>query len=180
MKLNLWTDSDWANCPTTRKSHSGGVLRLGVHSLKHWCRIQGKIAASSGEAEVLSANTGLGELAQVKHVFDELYGPGWCQLTHCVDASVCQSHLVRTGAGGFKHFETKDLWGQQLVRRMGVEVVKVPRLENFSDLLTSPSNSTTLDNFLRKLDVVFISEGDPVQAATAEQLKAHPVPCLPP
>ena len=173
--LNLWSDSDWANCPSSRKSHSGGVLRVGVHPIKHWCKIQGKIAGSSGEAEILSANTGLSELAQVKHVFDELFGPRWCQLDHFVDASVCHSLLVRTGAGGFKHFETKDLWGQQLVRKMGVVVHRIPRAINFSDLMTSPSSATSFDNFLRELDVIFIQEDSP-EITAKEHVANFPTP----
>ena len=178
--LNLWTDSDWANCPSTRKSQSGGVLRLGVHPLKHWCRIQGKVASSSGEAEVLSANSGLSELAQFKHVYDEFLGAAWTTLDHYVDASACQAFLVRSGAGGFKHFETKDLWGQQTVHRLGVKVHKVMRRCNFSDMFASPTATAVFRNFLSQLDVVYVSELQTEVQAVAAHVKAHPQPCFAP
>ena len=44
-------DSDWAGCRRTRKSTSGGLIKLGGHVLKAWSSTQGVISLSSGEAE---------------------------------------------------------------------------------------------------------------------------------
>ena len=54
-ELTLITDADWAECRTTRKSHSGGAILLGKHLISHWTRIQPTIALSSGESELFSA-----------------------------------------------------------------------------------------------------------------------------
>ena len=43
--LEVYTDTDWAGCPRTRKSTSGGCLMIGGHMT------QASIALSSGEAE---------------------------------------------------------------------------------------------------------------------------------
>ena len=49
--LEVYSDSDWAGCPRTRKSTSGGMLVMGGGLLKSWSTTQGPIALSSGEAE---------------------------------------------------------------------------------------------------------------------------------
>ena len=46
-----WSDSDWAGCPETRKSTSGGVIMIGSHVIRTWSTTQSVIATSSGEAE---------------------------------------------------------------------------------------------------------------------------------
>ena len=97
--LKLYTDSDWANCKTTRKSHSGGALFVGQHLVSHWCRIQPTIALSSGEAEVYSSCKGLSNSIGVWNTLRELNGPAWGKMTMLVDASVCKAVILRKGAG---------------------------------------------------------------------------------
>lgn len=85
--LTLVTDSDWADCRMTRKSHSGGAILLGDHLISHWCRIQPTIALSSGEAELYSGVYGLTRLLNVLNVARDLRGgapgesssTGWMQ-----------------------------------------------------------------------------------------------------
>ena len=57
-----FTDSDWAGCRETRKSSSGGGIRMGGHLLKTWSKTQATIATSSGEAELYAAVKGAAEL----------------------------------------------------------------------------------------------------------------------
>ena len=49
--LECYSDTDWAGCPKTRKSTSGGCLLLGGHLIKSWSITQPSISLSSGEAE---------------------------------------------------------------------------------------------------------------------------------
>ena len=171
--LQLWTDSDWANCPTTRKSNSGGVLCLNGSPIKHWCRTQGKVAASSGEAEVLSANVGLAEMAQVYNTMTQFFGDAWADLQHKVDASACHSLLVKRGACGFKHFDTKDVWGQEIVRKLGVAVTRVPRVQNISDVLASPSSASDFFDHLSRMDFVFVPADCSPEDALDEHILSH-------
>ena len=46
------SDSDWAGDKKTRKSTSGGILRIGNHYIKSWSKNQSVIALSSAEAEL--------------------------------------------------------------------------------------------------------------------------------
>ena len=50
-EVEITVDTDFAGCPTTRKSTSGGIVKLGEHCIKAWSSNQSVIALSSGEAE---------------------------------------------------------------------------------------------------------------------------------
>ena len=51
-RLTTYTDSDWAGCPTTAKSTSGGIVCIGGHTVKSYLRKQRTVALSSAEAEL--------------------------------------------------------------------------------------------------------------------------------
>ena len=142
--FKLETDSDWARCGQTRKSHSGGVLSLGPYVLSHWCRIQPSIALSSGEAELHSSTRGLINLLGLWNLARELRGDSWGTASLRVDASACKSILLRKGTGSLKHLEVKDLWGQDVIRQRQIRVVKIPREANPADALASPCKPTDL------------------------------------
>ena len=49
--LEAYVDTDYAGCRRTRKSTSGGLIRLREHTLKTWSVTQSIVTLSSGEAE---------------------------------------------------------------------------------------------------------------------------------
>ena len=49
--IEVYTDTEWAGCPKTRKSTIGGCVLLGRHTIKSWSSTQPSVALSSGEAE---------------------------------------------------------------------------------------------------------------------------------
>ena len=51
--FDVYSDTDWAGCPRTRKSTSGGCVMIGNHLIKAWSSTQPGISLSSGEAEVV-------------------------------------------------------------------------------------------------------------------------------
>ena len=59
--IDVYTDTDWAGCPLTRKSTSGGVIMLGKHTIKHWSSTQASVTLSSGEAEFNGVVRGAGQ-----------------------------------------------------------------------------------------------------------------------
>ena len=52
------------------------------------------------------------------------------------DSSAARGIVQRQGAGKVKHLDIKSLWVQERETMGDFEVVKVPRLENWSDLMT--------------------------------------------
>ena len=59
--LEVYVDSDWAGCRTTRKSTSGCVCVLLGCAIHHYSRTQSTIATSSGEAELYAIGSGVSE-----------------------------------------------------------------------------------------------------------------------
>ena len=59
--IDVYTDTDWAGCPRTRKSTSGGCVMLGGHAAKHRSSTQQSISLSSGEAEFAGVIRGAGQ-----------------------------------------------------------------------------------------------------------------------
>lgn len=131
--LVLFTDSDWANDTVTRRSTSGGVVMIGGHLISHWSRVQNSIALSSGEAELNAAIKGISEIIGISNLGEEI-GLGF-RITHKVDASACKGILVRSGAGKVKHLSVRQLWVQEAVEKLKINVMKVPREKNLADLM---------------------------------------------
>ena len=52
------------------------------------------------------------------------------------DSSAAKGIVMRQGAGRVKHLDIKSLWIQERESLGDLKVLKVPRLENWSDLLT--------------------------------------------
>ena len=64
--LNVFVDSDWAGCPTTRKSTTGFVVTLLGTTINYGSRTQATIALSSAEAELYAINTGATEALHIR------------------------------------------------------------------------------------------------------------------
>ena len=129
-----YTDSDWAGCRRTRRSTSGGAILNGTHLLLHWSRTQAGVALSSAEAELNATLKGgceaLGIGKSCREMGDEL------DIVLRGDAAAAQGILSRKGSGKVKHFEVRQLWFQEKVRRGDVTLEKVPRARNPSDAFT--------------------------------------------
>ena len=101
----------------------------------HWSKMQSNIASSSAEAELNACVKGLSEGLGLLNLISEALRVG-PSLSFCIDASACRGMLLRHGAGKAKHLSVKQLWAQEVVRCFGVQVYRVPRVNNFADLLT--------------------------------------------
>ncbi len=137
--VEVYTDTDWAGCPKTRKSTSGGCVMLGEHAVKHWSSTQKSISLSSGEAEfagvIRGAGQGLGYQALLRDLGVELPLRVW------TDSSAAIGICTRQGLGKLRHLDTHTLWIQQAVRTRRVDLRKVAGESNPADLLTKHSLS---------------------------------------
>lgn len=89
---HAWSGLDWAGCRRTRKSTSGGVLRVGSCTIKHWSSTQKAIALSSSEVELYAATRAISEAKGLRSLVRDLVEslrvlawvgarsglPGWC------------------------------------------------------------------------------------------------------
>ena len=129
----------------------GGALFIGAHLIAGWSRLQQRVALSSGEAELYSSIRGLAELVNVIHVHRELYDENWGRPELQTDATVNQAILMRRGAGGVKHVETKHLWCQEVIKKYCVKIHRVAREFMHAHVLASASKAGDLETHLPQL-----------------------------
>ena len=164
---DVYTDTDWAGCPRTRKSTSGGCVLLGAHTIKSWSSTQSSIALSSGEAEfngvVRGAGIGLGYQSLLKDIGISVPVRVW------TDSSAAVGICSRQGLGKLRHIDTHTLWVQQAVRSGRIDLRKVAGHENPADLFTKHSLSRER---LMNLTRLFDCEYRGGRAESAPQVRA--------
>ena len=144
--IEVYVDTDWAGCPRTRKSTSGGCVFLGRHAVKHWSSTQTSIALSSAEAEfggvIRGSGQGLGYQSMLKDLGLEVPLRVWTDSSAAI--GICQ----RQGLGKVRHLDTQTLWIQQAVRTKKIDLRKIDGNKNPADLLTKHSISEARLNML--------------------------------
>lgn len=164
--LDVYTDTDWAGCPRTRKSTSGGTVMLGKHATKHWSSTQTSTALSSGEAEfagvIRGAGQGLGYQALLQDLGIKVPLRVW------TDSSAAIGICSRQGLGKLRHLDTHTLWIQQAVRSGRVDLRKIDGEANPADLMTKHTASRGKLEHLIQLFNCRLEDG---RAASAPQLQ---------
>ena len=164
--VDIYTDTDWAGCPRTRKSTSGGCVVLGTHPIKSWSSTQSSVALSSGEAEfngvVRGAGVGLGYQSLLRDLGIDVGLRLW------TDSSAAIGICSRQGLGKLRHLDTHTLWIQQAVRSKRVDLRKIAGEANPADLFTK--HSLTRDRMMA-LSKLFEVEYRGGRAASAPQTR---------
>jgi hypothetical protein len=147
--LRVWVDSDHAGNRFNRRSTTGMVQRLGMHTLKSTSNLQTAIGLNVAESEyyalVHGAANGLGLQAFLKdlglNMSLELYS----------DSSSARAFTSRRGLGKQRHVETRFLWLQDRVARKHLTVHKVGTHANIADILTKCVNGPLLARHVREI-----------------------------
>ena len=133
-EVSVYSDTDWAGCPKTRRSTSGGAILVGSHLIKAWSSTQPTVSLSSGEAEfyglVKASGMGLGYQALLRDAGVDV------PVTVYTDSSAAMGICARQGLGRLRHLDTHSLWIQQAVRSGRITVRKVKGEFNPADLFT--------------------------------------------
>ena len=91
--MDVFGDSNWAGCKRTRKSTSGGAIKIGSHCIKTWSKTQGFIAKSSAEAELYAAVRATSEALGTQTMLEDM-GIKMEARVH-IDASAAKS-IIKT------------------------------------------------------------------------------------
>ena len=130
-------DSDWAQCPRTRRSTGGGLVFLGSHLVDSYCGQHQNVALSSGEAELHDMVNGTAHGLFLKHVLEEMGVQGLIVKVG-TDSAAALGISHRLGCGRVRHLEGKQLWIQEKVRSGEVKPIKIKTTVNRGDLMTKP------------------------------------------
>jgi len=132
--MEVFVDSDWAGCPSTRKSTSGGFLVLGRHIVKTWSSTQATRALSSGEAEFYAIIEGASRALGVQALMDDMGCE--CKIKMRSDSSAGRAISLRKGTGKVRHLQVKYLWIQDALFEKRLVIEKVKGIENPADIGT--------------------------------------------
>ena len=113
---------------------------LETRLLSHWCREQGQIALSSGEAELHSNIRWIQELLFIKHIIEKTQARELSALCQNFDASACKDILLRHDVAKMKHLSWKCMGPRDHSKR--IQLLKIPRDSNAADVLASASGVT--------------------------------------
>ena len=155
-----WTvtvDSDWAGDKATRRSTSGGIIRLGNHCLKTWSSTQSTPALSSCEAEYYAMVDGASRVLGLEEAAKEL-GIVGAGVELETDANAAKSYASRRGAGRIRHIEVKWLWLQKAVADGRFRLVKLVGTENPADVLTKYKSLMESRDLLRQVGIGLVGK----------------------
>ena len=132
--FDVFTDSDFAGCQTSRRSTSGGVVMHGAHCIRHWATTQTTLSLSSGESELHGIAKGIQNGIGFQSMARDL-GINRKLRIHS-DATAAIGIARRRGLGKLRHLDVEDLWIQHKVRSKQVELLKVDGKVNPADIFT--------------------------------------------
>ena len=152
--VDVYVDSDWAGCATTRKSTSGFVIKFMGAAIHFGSRTQSTIALSSAEAELYAINTGATEALHIRSFLTEALNKKKVNIRIHTDSSSGKSIATRIGSSKkAKHIELKHLFIQQLVLNDVVRIIKINTLVNPADIFTKYVATETLLRHLTEVGI---------------------------
>ena len=147
MRIDAYSDSDWAGCRASRRSTSGGLLAVSGGVVKSWSSTQGTIATWSGEAEYYAAVKAAAEALGFQSLARDL---GWNSPIYVyIDSSAAKSVASRVGLGKLRHLEVKYLWLQEALKARRIYMRKIRGVLNPADILTKPQSAAEMSPMLR-------------------------------
>ena len=166
--LEIWCDANWAGCKLSRKSTSGGAIKLGTHTLRTYSKTQSNIALSSAESElyamVKAASEGLGIMTMIQEFGKEV------KLVMHVDASAALGIAQREGLGKLRHLQTNVLWLQSQSVKRALKMSKVDGTKNPSDVQTKHVSRESIEKRMSAISCEF-RDGRASSAAQLHSLR---------
>ena len=154
LDLQVYVDSDWAGCSTTRKSTSGVIITILGTCILAISRTQSTLALSSGEAEMYAIGTGSNEALYLRNFLLEAR---LCQALNVVihtDSTAGKAMSSRFGTSRkTRHVQLRYLFMQDLVKDGVIMLRKVLGTENPADVCTKHVTQDTLLRHLWKLGI---------------------------
>jgi hypothetical protein len=144
LKIDTFSDADWAGCRETRRSTTGFVIRTAGAAVSYASKKQRCIASSSTEAEYVAAGATAREVTWFQGLLDDIAtGLG-------VDAACrpMQLHLDNQAAIAvsrnpqhhtrMKHIDVQHHYIREKVLDGQIDPAYTPSAENAADILTKP------------------------------------------
>ncbi|RAW37847.1 hypothetical protein PC110_g5886 [Phytophthora cactorum] len=143
--IDGYVDADWGNCPETRKSVSGYVMKMVGGPVAWAARRQSIVAFSTAEAEYAAACEACQESQSIKNVLMEIIGECDLEFNLGVDNQAAISLATHpTYSRKTRHIERRLHFVREMAQQKDVNLWKVSGEMNPADLLTKPMGVTRL------------------------------------
>jgi hypothetical protein len=174
--LEAFSDSDWAQCPDSRRSTTGIVFTLAGAPI-HWVSSkQSTVAQSSAEAEYVAAAHAARDLTWITqlaaqwhiHLHDPSRAHGPLSGSHasslpydlCIDNKGAIDMASASGpTKRTKHIDVKHHYIQQQIKARTLRLVQVPSANQKADLFTKPLPRVQFLHNLSQLSIPSVIEG---------------------
>ena len=149
IKLEGYTDSDWAGCSLNRKSTTGCCFSLGSAMVSWFNRKQPTIALSSTEAEYMS---GASEAVWLRKILFGLFGKKLdSTVIHCDNQSCIKLSANPVFHNRSKHIKTLYHYIRDMVDKNVIKLIYVNANDQNCDIFTKPLARVKIEYFRSKL-----------------------------
>ncbi|GJX17487.1 retrovirus-related pol polyprotein from transposon TNT 1-94 [Tanacetum coccineum] len=165
LQLNTYYDSDYASCPSTRRSLTGYFIMLGMSLISWKTKNQPAVSRSSAEAEDRSMATTSCELTWVKSLLTSL-GVHGSQLMRLFCDNTAAIHIASNPVfhDSTKHIKVDCHYVREQIQAGNIITSHVLTDEQPTDILTKEIRKRPFQYLLRKLGETDIQEKDKKKA----------------
>ncbi|CAE7412262.1 RE2 [Symbiodinium sp. CCMP2592] len=188
LNLEVYSDSDWAGCPETRRSTDNIVACLGGAVIQTSCQTQpGLPATSSGDAEIRGVSRAAREAVFLRELAEKDFALACGMPRLWADSAASIGAAKRIGPGSkLRHLEVAEFYVQGALRAKLLELRKVKGTENPANFATKhaktgPEVRQSLPSMgMVDLDAVAGATEALAQKGTIKSIQASPWKMRPP
>lgn len=150
--LQAYNDSDWANCPVTRRSTSGFCIMLGDSPISWKAKKQNVVARSTAKAEYKALALTVCEVSWLQALLKDMgvkdLPPATLKCDNLAALSIAAKPVLHERT---KHVEVDCHFIREKLKSGSMTTTHVPSSEQLADLLTKPLSVKKHHYLLHKL-----------------------------
>lgn len=158
LSLVGFADSDWAGCPTTRRSTTGYITMLGSSPISWKTRKQPTVSRSSAEAEYCSLATLTAEIQWLYYLLSDLgFPPRQPIRVYCDNQAALHIASNPVFHERTKHIELDCHFVREKMISGLISTSYLRSSDQLADIFTKPLGADIFRNIISKLGVLDIS-----------------------